>query len=57
MGLLFVAVALQSWKTLLIRYSALGTPLEWPQAKQAADQVREWGIEVTESPRLKSTNR
>lgn len=25
---------------------ALGTPLEWKDAKQAADQVREWGIEV-----------
>lgn len=26
--------------------SALGTPLEWPEAKQAASQVRAWGIEV-----------
>jgi glutamate--cysteine ligase catalytic subunit len=25
-------------------YSALGTPLEWPQAKTKADQVRDWGI-------------
>jgi len=25
--------------------SALGTPLEWPEAKKAASQVREWGIE------------
>jgi len=24
---------------------ALGTPLEWPEAKKAASQVREWGIE------------
>ncbi|KAL9005358.1 MAG: hypothetical protein Q9188_001874 [Gyalolechia gomerana] len=24
---------------------ALGTPLEWPEAKKAADQVRQWGIE------------
>ncbi|KAG6359235.1 hypothetical protein INS49_012756 [Diaporthe citri] len=23
---------------------ALGTPLDWPEAKQNADQVREWGI-------------
>lgn len=26
--------------------SALGTPLEWPEAKQNAQIVREWGIEV-----------
>lgn len=25
---------------------ALGTALEWPDAKQRAHQVREWGIEV-----------
>lgn len=25
---------------------ALGTALEWPEAKQKADQVRQWGIEV-----------
>lgn len=25
---------------------ALGTALEWPDAKQSAHQVREWGIEV-----------
>ncbi|KAL9111797.1 MAG: hypothetical protein Q9227_003856 [Pyrenula ochraceoflavens] len=24
----------------------LGTPLAWPDAKKAGDQVREWGIEV-----------
>ena len=24
---------------------ALGTPLEWPEAKKKADQVRNWGIE------------
>lgn len=24
---------------------ALGTPLEWPEAKKVASQVREWGIE------------
>lgn len=27
-------------------YRALGTALEWPEAKQRAHQVREWGIEV-----------
>lgn len=27
--------------------SALGTPLEWPEAKKVADQVRNWGIEVS----------
>lgn len=25
---------------------ALGTALEWPEAKKKADQVRQWGIEV-----------
>lgn len=25
---------------------ALGTPLDWPEAKKVAGQVREWGIEV-----------
>ncbi|CBX98644.1 predicted protein [Plenodomus lingam JN3] len=25
---------------------ALGTPLDWPEAKKVADQVRSWGIEV-----------
>lgn len=25
---------------------ALGTPLDWPEAKQNADHVREWGIKV-----------
>jgi len=25
---------------------ALGTALDWPDAKKAANQVREWGIEV-----------
>ncbi|KAL8663670.1 MAG: hypothetical protein Q9168_008052, partial [Polycauliona sp. 1 TL-2023] len=29
-----------------VRFRALGTPLEWPEAKQAADKVRQWGIEV-----------
>jgi hypothetical protein len=29
---------------LLIR--ALGTPLEWPEAKKEANRVRTWGIEV-----------
>ena len=27
-------------------HSALGTPLEWPEAKKKADHVRRWGIEV-----------
>lgn len=25
---------------------ALGTPLDWPEAKKNANHVREWGIEV-----------
>ena len=25
---------------------ALGTPLDWPDAKKNADHVRDWGIEV-----------
>jgi len=25
---------------------ALGTPLDWPEAKKVASHVREWGIEV-----------
>ena len=45
---------LMLWK--LTQASALGTPLEWPQAKQAADQVREWGIEVTEVSHSYSMN-
>lgn len=27
------------------RIRALGTPLDWPQAKRNADNVRQWGIE------------
>lgn len=27
-------------------HRALGTALEWPEAKKKAGQVREWGIEV-----------
>jgi hypothetical protein len=27
-------------------YSALGTPLDWEDAKKNAQQVREWGIQV-----------
>lgn len=27
--------------------SAVGTPLEWPEAKKVAGHVREWGIEVS----------
>jgi hypothetical protein len=26
---------------------ALGTALEWPEAKKNADRVRRWGIEVS----------
>lgn len=26
--------------------SAVGTPLDWPEAKKVADHVRQWGIEV-----------
>lgn len=26
--------------------SALGTPLEWPEAKKNANHVRDWGIKV-----------
>jgi hypothetical protein len=26
--------------------SAIGTPLEWPEAKKVASHVRSWGIEV-----------
>jgi hypothetical protein len=29
-----------------IIHSALGTPLEWPDAKKNAVHVRNWGIEV-----------
>ncbi|KAL8935356.1 MAG: hypothetical protein Q9216_005471 [Gyalolechia sp. 2 TL-2023] len=29
-----------------IHHDTLGTPLEWPEAKKAADQVRQWGIEI-----------
>lgn len=27
-------------------FRALGTALEWPEAKKKAGQVRQWGIEV-----------
>jgi hypothetical protein len=30
----------------ILTRSALGTPLEWPEAKKVAGKVREWGIEV-----------
>lgn len=33
-------------------FRALGTPLAWPEAKRAADQVREWGIEVCAKGRI-----
>lgn len=29
--------------------SALGTPLDWPEAEKVAGQVRAWGIEVCQS--------
>lgn len=32
--------------TPLISSRALGTALEWPEAKKKAGQVRQWGIEV-----------
>jgi len=25
---------------------ALGTPLDWPEARKNAQQVREWGVQV-----------
>lgn len=28
------------------QHSALGTPLEWPEAKKNANHVRDWGIKV-----------
>ncbi|KAL8858233.1 MAG: hypothetical protein Q9178_005245 [Gyalolechia marmorata] len=30
---------------MVFNVGALGTPLEWPDAKKAADKVRQWGIE------------
>jgi hypothetical protein len=30
--------------------SAIGTPLEWPEAKKVASHVRSWGIEVGFQP-------
>ncbi len=33
-------------------YSALGTPLEWPEAKKNANHVRDWGIKVYIYPNL-----
>jgi hypothetical protein len=33
------------WLTLIL-HRALGTPLDWPEAKKNADHVRQWGIEV-----------
>jgi hypothetical protein len=32
--------------TLNEKYRAIGTPLEWAEAKTQADHVRAWGIEV-----------
>lgn len=36
-----------------LHHRALGTPLDWPQAKKNASHVREWGIQVP-SDSLKS---
>ena len=35
--------------TLMLMYDtrAVGTPLEWPDAKKKASHVRDWGIEVS----------
>jgi hypothetical protein len=30
----------------MILYRALGTALDWPEAKEQANLVRQWGIEV-----------
>jgi hypothetical protein len=31
-------------------FRALGTPLDWPEAKKNADHVRQWGVKVLLSP-------
>ena len=36
--------------TFCVHDSALGTPLEWPEAKKNANHVRDWGIKVYISP-------
>jgi len=38
---------IDAWKR-----SAVGTPLDWPEAKKVAGHVREWGIEVSYQGRL-----
>jgi hypothetical protein len=35
-----------SWPLLTGANSAIGTPLDWPEAKDVAAHVRSWGIEV-----------
>lgn len=49
MGLLSVPPCVHrlNWNCFnLEKYRALGTALEWPEAKKKADLVRQWGIEV-----------
>lgn len=46
MGLLYAIPAMIAMRRLTSIYRALGTALEWPDAKKKASQVREWGIEV-----------
>ena len=53
MGLLWVVTSLGQWpahkfkgEKLIRLYRALGTPLDWPEAKKNADHVRRWGVKV-----------
>lgn len=48
MGLLYGTLPSGTYYTqlTLLRFRAVGTPLPWPEAKQKADHVRQWGIEV-----------
>lgn len=41
-------VSWQAWNynADILVFRALGTPLDWPEAKQSAHQVREWGVKV-----------
>jgi len=41
---ILMPVFVESLPNLLLR--ALGTPLEWPEAKKEANRVRTWGIQV-----------
>jgi hypothetical protein len=48
MGLLYEAIEkITSSIVKLMRCRALGTALEWPEARKNADKVRKWGIEVS----------